>query len=159
MPVIRSARPADADALSTILDQLGHPSSPEHLRRQLNRMRSSDSETVLVADVAGQAVGLLALQIAVQFHQEPPLARIVDLCVLDSHRGLNIGQRLIEHAEVIAREKGCDKLEVTASNFREAAHRFYQRNGLEPTHRYFAKQLQPPDSTARSDGINPRWKS
>jgi ribosomal protein S18 acetylase RimI-like enzyme len=141
MILIRPARETDAEVLSTLLYQLGHPSTPEHIRRQLARFASSDSETVLVADVEGRVAGLLALQITRQFHQAPPLARIIDLCVLNSHRGRHIGQRLIKEAERIALKIGCDKLEVTASNFRKRAHQFYQRNGLEPTHRYFAKRL------------------
>ena len=142
MYLIRLARPSDAEAIATLLCQLGHPSTPDHVRRQIARVGTNNGMVVLVAEAESRTVGVLALQICLQFHQEPPLARIVDLCVLDTHRGSHAGRSLIERAEEIAREKGCCKLEVTANNVREPAHRFYQLNGLEQTHRYFAKNLQ-----------------
>lgn len=142
MLIVREAKPSDATAISTLLHQLNHPSSVEHIQHQLEGVAETHLIDVLVASSEGQVVGILALQTTPQFHQEPHLARIIDLCVLASHRGRKVGRLLIEAAEKMARNKGCFKLEVTASNFRESAHRFYQRNGLEPTHRYFAKTLQ-----------------
>ena len=142
MLVVRMANPADAEAISTLLNQLQHPSSARHIQHQLESAAATNLIDVLVASYDGQVVGILALQTTPQFHEEPPLARIIDLCVLESHRGGQVGRRLIEEAEQIARKKKCCKLEVTASNFREAAHRFYQKNGLQPTHHYFAKDLK-----------------
>ena len=43
--------------------------------------------------------------------------------------------------EAIARQKQCIKLEVTASNDRLTAQRFYARNGMKQTHKYFGKDL------------------
>ena len=141
MLVVRQAQPADAQAISTLLNQLQHPSSAQHIQHQLEGTAATNHIDVLVASSEGKVVGMLALQKTPQFHEEPPLARIVDLCVLESHRGSQVGRRLVEEAEKITRKNGCCKLEVTASNFRKAAHRFYQRNGLKPTHQYFAKDL------------------
>lgn len=138
---IRPARKADAGAIAILLDDLGHPSSADHVRRQLDRIRSDADETVLVAEKASTVAGVLALQIVPQFHQEPPLARIVDLCVLESFRGKGVGRQLVARAEDIARRKHCHKLEVTSNNIRKDAHRFYLKYGLAATHHYFAKQL------------------
>jgi GNAT superfamily N-acetyltransferase len=141
MLVIRTAKPSDAQAISALLHQLQHPSSVEHIQDQLTSTAAAHPMDVLVASSDEEVVGMLVLQTTPQFHEEPPLARIIDLCVLDTHQGRQIGRRLMEKAEQLARKNGCGKLEVTAGNFRKAAHQFYQRNGLEPTHRYFAKNL------------------
>ncbi len=141
MLVVREAKPTDSEAISTLLNQLRHPSSADHIQHQLESTAAKNLIDILVATSDGRVVGMLALQTTPQFHEEPPLARIIDLCVLESHRGREVGRRLVEAAENVARKKGCCKLEVTASNFRKAAHRFYQRNGLKPTHHYFAKEL------------------
>jgi GNAT superfamily N-acetyltransferase len=138
---IRPALESDASGIAVLLDQLGHPSSPQHIRQQLMRIGIDDLEAVIVAVEQDTIAGMLALQISAQFHQEPPLARIIDFCVLETHRGKGVGRQLLFTAEEIARKKKCHKLEVTSNTSRKAAHMFYQHHGLEPTHRYFAKTL------------------
>jgi ribosomal protein S18 acetylase RimI-like enzyme len=138
---IRPAQEFDAEAIAVLLGQLRHPSTPEHIRRQLKRIGPGANESVLVASSQGTVLGFIVLQISPQFHQEPPLARIIDLCVLEGHHGRHIGRLLFQGAEAIARQKQCIKLEVTASNDRLTAHRFYARNGMKPTHKYFGKDL------------------
>jgi ribosomal protein S18 acetylase RimI-like enzyme len=142
MMQIRSARESDADNIATLLSQLRHPSTPDHIRRQLERIGPDSKDFVLVASSRGAVIGVIALQIIPQFHQEPPLARIIDLCVMDGHRGRHIGRQLFQEVERIARQECCVKLEVTASNDRLGAHRFYASNGMEQTHRYFGEDLQ-----------------
>ncbi|MGD8837001.1 MAG: GNAT family N-acetyltransferase [Desulfobacteraceae bacterium] len=141
MEFIRNAEVADAEGISSLLEQLQHPSTPEHIRRQIRRIDTDDAEAVFVAVDNTTVVGVLAIQVAVQFHQEPPVARIIDLCVLDSHRRMQFGRMLLDESEKFARKAGCCRMEVTASNFRLGAHQFYARNGLDQTHRYFRKEL------------------
>jgi PhnO protein len=139
---IREAVVSDAQAVSQLLDQLQHPSSPEHIRRQIERIQSGDNERVWVAvDQTSEVVGVLALQITPQFHQESPVARIMDLCVRDTHRHKQFGRQLILAAQTFAETSGCCRIEVTANNFRQGAHQFYTRNGLAQTHRYFCKNF------------------
>lgn len=76
----------DAEAIALLLEQRQHPSTPEHVRRQIRRIEASHTEAVFVALDNEAVVGVLAVQVAVQFHQEPPVVRILDLCVLDTHR-------------------------------------------------------------------------
>jgi GNAT superfamily N-acetyltransferase len=141
MDGIRHARDIDSDSISQLLSQLQHPSSPAHVCRQIHRIQAMENEAVLVAVSHGSVIGVLALQIAAQFHQEPPVARILDLCVRDTHRRMHFGRQLLDAAEQIARKAGCCRMEVTTSNVREGAHQFYAQNGLDQTHRYFCKSL------------------
>jgi PhnO protein len=140
MMEVRPAEAKDAEAISCLLGQLGHPSTPRHVQLQLGSIPKNGMDA-LVAVHCGKVVGALVLQITTQFHQEGPLARIIDLCVSDVNRGSGAGRRLFSEAERVARAKGCAKLEVTANNIRSSAHRFYGRNGMEQTHLYFAKTL------------------
>jgi PhnO protein len=142
---IRDAVTADAEAISELLAQLQHPSSPEHIRQQIERIQCDDTEMAWVAvDREREVVGLLALQITTQFHQEAPVARILDLCVRDTHRHRQFGRKLLMTAQTFAQKSGCCRIEVTANNFRQGAHQFYTRNGLVQTHRYFCKALSNP---------------
>jgi ribosomal protein S18 acetylase RimI-like enzyme len=138
---IRPALESDASGIAVLLDQLGHPSSPQHIRQQLMRIGVDDLEAVIVAVEQDTIAGMLALQISAQFHQEPPLARVIDLCVLKNYRGKGVGRLLLVTAEKIARKKKCCKLEVTSNNTRKQAHLFYEHNKFKSTHRYFAKTL------------------
>lgn len=142
MPSIRYAREADAEAISTLLRQLQHPSSPDYLQDRIQQITADESQCVLVAaDAKEKVVGVLSLQMTDQFHEEPPVARILDLCILESQRGKNIGRQLFNRAEEIAKEYGCCRLEVTADNFRLGAHQFYALLSMDQTHRYFAKKI------------------
>ena len=138
---IRIAVEQDAEALSLLLHQLRHPFSAKEIRDQLEKINAEGALTVLVAEADNEVCGVLALQISLQLHEKAMLARIVDLCVRDTRRGKGVGRKLVAAAEILAREKNCRKLEVTANNFREPAHRFYQQSGMISTHRYFAKPL------------------
>jgi N-acetylglutamate synthase-like GNAT family acetyltransferase len=140
--MIREAGKADAEAISGLLEQLEHPSSPKHVRRQIERIQSDNTEKAWVAvDQTGMVVGLLALQITPQFHDEPQVARVLDLCIRDTHRHQQFGRQLLMTAQAFAQNNGCCRIEVTANNFRQGAHQFYTRNGLVQTHRYFCKAL------------------
>lgn len=141
MKPIRQATPSDAEAISQLLDQLQHPSTPHYLSQRIAKAQPSELEHIQVAVDQGRVVGVMALQITEPFHQEPPTARILDLCIMDTHRRMQYGRLLLDHAESIARDAGCIRVEVTSNNFRQDAHQFYARTGYDQTHRYFCKSL------------------
>lgn len=55
------------------------------------------------------------------------------LVVKDGLRSLGIGCRLCQKAEEWAHRKGANKIRVTSRSTREAAHRFYLREGYRQT--------------------------
>lgn len=59
-----------------------------------------------------------------------PLVNVHDVAVAASHRGQRVGERMLQLAEQIARERGACKmtLEVLAGN--RSAHRLYERLGF-----------------------------
>jgi hypothetical protein len=53
---------------------------------------------------------------------------------------------LLNRAEQIARQAGCEEMEITSSRGREGAHRFYKSHGYHDwceTSARFRKQLHP----------------
>jgi GNAT superfamily N-acetyltransferase len=60
-------------------------------------------------------------------------------------RGAGIGRRLCEQAEAWSRQQGAKKIRVTSRSTREAAHRFYLRDGYRQTKisMVFEKPLEP----------------
>ncbi|OYU45156.1 MAG: GNAT family N-acetyltransferase [Burkholderiales bacterium PBB4] len=59
-----------------------------------------------------------------------PLVNVHDVAVLGSHRGLRIGERMLELVEVIARERGACKLTLEVLSSNAGAIRLYQRVGF-----------------------------
>ncbi len=75
--------------------------------------------------------------------QSEPYGEIGGFVVTQNHRGSGIGKDLLAHAEVWIRERGVRRALVRSQLMREAAHRFYKREGYSQvkTSAVFEKQL------------------
>lgn len=56
-------------------------------------------------------------------------------------RSQGIGEKLIAFCEDVARQRGCNTLQLTTSMARVNAHRFYARIGYEHSHKGFKRAL------------------
>jgi ribosomal protein S18 acetylase RimI-like enzyme len=129
---IRSATMSDCAALARLIGQLGYEVSPAEVGERLATMQA-EGRAVLVAELAGEAVGCLSTSTMRVLHRPRPVGRISMLIVDETARGRGIGAALVRAAEKALAEAGCGLVEVT-SNFRRAdAHRFYERLGYERT--------------------------
>jgi GNAT superfamily N-acetyltransferase len=63
------------------------------------------------------------------------------LCVADHARGSGIGAQLLAFAEVQARGRGCDRMELHSHEGRADAHRFYAREGYVDSPKYLVRML------------------
>ena len=77
-----------------------------------------------------------------QFLHRPPDGRISTLVVFEKYRNFGIGARLVESAEEIFRDWGCERVEVTSGAERKAAHKFYNREGYIERRKRFVKLLR-----------------
>jgi GNAT superfamily N-acetyltransferase len=136
---VRDATPADAVAVAGLLGELGHPTSASEAARRLHR----PGERVVLAESDGRAVGLTALTVGQQVSRSGPVARVTALVVSETARGRGVGRRLMARAEELAREAGCEGIELTSGlrPEREAAHRFYEAIGYERTSYRFWRPL------------------
>jgi GNAT superfamily N-acetyltransferase len=141
---IRAARATDAADLSDLLGQLGYPTTPAQAAARLARMSAESGQHALVAEMDGRVVGLTTIIVRHVISADAPFARIASVVVAESHRSRGIGQSLVEAAERIAREAGCDRIEVTSGEHRARAHDFYRRLGYEERPRRFIKTLDLP---------------
>jgi GNAT superfamily N-acetyltransferase len=97
---------------------------------------------VLVADVDGEVAGVCQVLIFPHFqHTGGWCCEIESMHVRSDRRGQGIGAQLLARAEVIAREQGCYRMQLTSRNVREDAHRFYVANGFVSSHQGFKKIL------------------
>lgn len=133
--IVRPVLLDDANAISELSAQLGYQASPEAVSQRIVQMSShSGSHAAFVACLQNaqhtEVVGWIEVTLMHEL-QSPSFTLITGLVVSDAHRSLGIGKRLCAEVEAWSREQGVTKIRVTSRISREAAHRFYLREGFE----------------------------
>lgn len=128
---IREIELDDATAAAELCRQLGYERTAEQIRAWIADAATRKAEqAAFVACVQGQMAGWIEVSIERRL-QSAPFAMIGGLVVRDGERGRGIGRRLCQRAEAWAWEQGLGTVRVTSRSTREAAHRFYLRDGYE----------------------------
>jgi GNAT superfamily N-acetyltransferase len=137
--VIRSATPADAERLVRLLGVLfsieaDFRPDPERQRRGIALMLAEpERRLVLVAERAGEVVGMVTAQLVVSTAEGATAALVEDTIVDAAERGRGVGRRLLEAAEAWAAARGATRLQLLADRENDPALRFYARMGWRPT--------------------------
>jgi (aminoalkyl)phosphonate N-acetyltransferase len=129
---IRQIAIADAEAAARLSGELGYPVSPAAMEERIRRLAGLADHAVYIACIEDSVVGWIDVGI-VHHLQADPYGEIGGLVVSDGHRSAGIGRELVLRAEQFARERGVAKMVVRSQIAREAAHRFYLREGYERT--------------------------
>jgi ribosomal protein S18 acetylase RimI-like enzyme len=129
---IRSAAPGDAPRVAALLTEEGYPVGPSAVLERLERFAPPRGR-VVVADVDGEVVGFLALQIVPRFEHDDVLVRILALVVDPGVRERGVGHRLVAEAEEIAREAGAAFVETTVGHHRPEARHLFESLGYDAT--------------------------
>ena len=137
---IRDAEIKDAAAIAALLGELGYPGT-EDFAPTRSRASSRIRTRLLVAQAGdGGVLGFIGLHFIVQLALPGDFCRITYFCVGEAARGLGVGRELEETAARLARERGCDRIEVHCHERRVDAHRFYYRQGYEESPKYLMKR-------------------
>ena len=137
---IRDAQAADAEAIASLLGQLGYPAGPGSVGSRLERLVIV-GDRVVVAELDERVVGLAHLHVSPTIEHERPAAKLGALVVDESYRGEGIGRALVEAMEAEARARGCGIFFLTTAERRDDAHVFYESLGLERTGRRYGRTL------------------
>lgn len=144
---IREISPADAEPVARLSGELGYPVSTTAMERRIRETRELPNHVVYVACLLNpeRVVGWIDVSIAHHLQSEP-YGEIGGLVVSSECRNLGIGQKLVRRGEVwVAQKEGMNRMVVRSQVTREAAHRFYLREGY--THwknsAVFSKELIP----------------
>jgi Acetyltransferases len=143
MIVVRAYSVDDLDAVAELMTELGYPVTRAQMRSRMEAIGSHPDYATLVAELDGEAAGLVGLRLLYGYEYDQPIAQISTLVTKAAYRGRGIGKALIRHAEKWAAERGAAAIVVTSGNRpdREAAHRFYHHMGFAVTGLRFAKKL------------------
>ncbi len=163
---IRPALVTDWPGISRLLTQLEYPGTARFLETRLRAMLNDPAESLLVWTEPSAAaptnltaaappsptsnpspptpliLGFLSLHFIPQIALEGDFARISYFAVDNDARSNGIGRQLEEAATQLARERGCELIEVHCHSRRTRAHDFYRRQGYEESPKYLIKKLK-----------------
>jgi GNAT superfamily N-acetyltransferase len=140
---IRTARPADAEALVPLFEQWGYPEPAGEIAARLAAWDAADDHAVLVAEVDGAVAGLAAVGAVLHLALPGRFARLAGLAVDAAHRRRGVGSALVRAAEDVARGWGCDRMEITSSRSRAEAPGFYPALGYDDRGERSARFIRP----------------
>jgi GNAT superfamily N-acetyltransferase len=138
---IRPPTVADSAGMASLLDELGYPAHPDALPARLERLAADPRAAVLLAERAGDAIGLITVHLRDTINHEEPLAQLTALVVAGRARGQGVGRALVAAAERWARGRGARRVVVSTALDRADAHHFYEGLGFVHTGRRYARSL------------------
>lgn len=127
---IRPARRGDADALRSLLRELGYPNAADN--QTVNwAVSHPEVEIIVAADGADKPVGMLSLSHRPQLRMNGRIATIDELMVTEPWRRRGVGRALMQKAVERARTLAVKRLEFTFhAEHGEPARAFLERCGF-----------------------------
>jgi predicted N-acetyltransferase YhbS len=138
---IREAIPADIPAISTLLEQQGHPVPAIELAVRLKQFSRASMSAVFVYQVTGRPVGLIVLHLVPQLLLAGDVVLISCLAVDPIFSGTGIAAELEEFACAMGRKGKAARIALDHSPNQPGAKPFYTRLGYTPSKNYLIKNL------------------
>jgi GNAT superfamily N-acetyltransferase len=138
----RKISAADAIEIAHLSGELGYPTSADVMRECIEFLARLEDHAIFVACLSAEVVGWIDVR-ETHYLQVEKRAEIGGLVVSSAARGGGIGHRLVACAERWGLQRGLKNVVVRSRIGREAAHRFYLREGYTQTKAsaVFAKRL------------------
>ncbi len=135
---IRTAQPTDLNSVYSMVCALENSVLEKQKFENIfyNNLRNNNIHYI-IAESSDNVVGFMSVHIQTLLHHSGLVAEIQELFVHEDVRGGGVGRRLVDYAKQIASKNKCEILEVSCNIKREAAHKFYEREGLMKTHYKF----------------------
>ncbi len=142
---IRLMNETDLPRVVILAGELGYEVSPEDAAHRFGRLGGHLDYAFFVALQDEEVVGWIQVNRDTEALLLRPRADIAALVVDQRYRSSGIGKLLLKQSEAWALERGLTVLRVRSSTWREAAHRFYLREGYDllKTGHIFQKVLVP----------------
>jgi GNAT superfamily N-acetyltransferase len=140
---LRAPTADDADAIASLLAELGHPADAGDVPARLAAVRAEGGALLLAVSEAGDVLGLIGMAKHAVVHEPGPVGYITALVTTAAVRGRGVGRALVAEAQEWARREGCVRLSVTSAEHRADAHAFYPACGLPYTGRRFSAPVAP----------------
>lgn len=132
---------SDAAKIAELLASLGYPGTESFIERRVTQLLAHPHEALLVAVDNHNIVGVISLHFIPQLALAGDFCRISYFCVSEQARGQGVGALLESYAVSLAKQRGCDRVELHCDARRVDAHRFYARQGYVESPKYLCKRL------------------
>lgn len=141
--LIREIALEDAEAAAHLSAELGYPADVQAMRERIESVSRSRDRVVYVACISNTVIGWIDVCI-IHHLSTGSYGEIGGLIVSSEYRSDGIGRRLISQAEKWVADQSSTRIIVRSRTTREAAHRFYLREGYSmiKTSLVFSKQLK-----------------
>jgi GNAT superfamily N-acetyltransferase len=132
--VRRASGEGDSHSAGELLDRFNraydYPTpGPAQLAARVLELDGPDFATFLARDGDGD-VGVAVVRFRPALWSNTPEAYIAELFVLPEHRRSGLGSELMEAMLALARERGCEGIELATDEGDSDAHRLYRRFGF-----------------------------
>lgn len=143
-------RPATREDVATVVsfledDMLGATRECKELAPYLaafDQMQTENGNTLFVAEKDGEVVATYQITVISGLSLKAARrAQIESLRVARAHRGMGIGEKVMEHAAAQARAAGCSMIQLTSNEARARARAFYESIGFTASHIGFKRDL------------------
>ena len=145
---IREATVHDWPLVAALLVELGRdvpasaPTNPSHLIHFGGHLAQRNTVTLIAETMGtGGPIGFLDMEFRQRLGHHRPQAWVNDLVVTEPARGRGAGRALLDHAEMLARRRGCFRMSLETAGWREESYRFYERQGWIDNGTWFIKLL------------------
>ncbi len=134
---IQPAVPGDVETLLPMVEQYWRFENiegfdAERMRSLLTRvLEDSNLGRVWLATVYGEPAGYLLAVYVFSLEHQGLTAEIDEFFVVPAHRGLGVGNQMLEAAENQFRIQGCTNVSLQLGRSNEAARKFYRRHGFD----------------------------
>jgi GNAT superfamily N-acetyltransferase len=134
---IHAATPADIEVLLPMVEQYWRFEAIEgfdaaRMRTLLTRvLEDANLGRAWVATMYGEPAGYLLAVYVFSLEYQGLTAEIDEFFVVPAHRGLGIGNQMLDAAEAQFRIQGCTNVSLQLGRGNEAARKFYRRHGFE----------------------------
>jgi len=126
---------------------------PDKLAELVHALLSSQFSDFLLAEVAGQALGILQINYRLSTWEVAPYAVIEDFYLAPQLRGQGVGPRMLDYACGRAEARGSTFVEAALPPEDRAARRLYQQFGFLDTPRSIWRRELPFDCAMPLDDI------
>jgi len=141
---IRTASPDDVHALTSLMDDLGYPTTVDEMQTRFSNINGHPDYRTLVAIVDGDKIaGMIGLIKGYYFEHNGLYIRVAALVVGKNHQNKGIGKILMLEAEKWALDIGAHTILLNSGNRDErvAAFAFYEKLGYSIKSSGFVKIL------------------
>lgn len=130
--VIRDAQPGDESSVVSLIQEMaaGDGETSPITAAYVTGYLSQPSSAILLAEVAGQAVGLLSYAVQPDLYHAAPMGMVQELVVHGPWRGRGVGGALLDAFLARMAGLGCVEVAVAVMPDNVAAQRLYRAHGL-----------------------------